>query len=431
MATATDPDGNVYIVSGTTGSFEGETNAGSFDTWVAKYSKEGELLWTQQYGTSGLELTPRIATDQEGNFYLSGYTTGDFGAVNQGVQDAYVAKYDSDGNPIWIQQFGTPLIDAAFGLDVDEAGNVYLSGLVGKLVPVEGEEDLTFAEDTWVAKFDSDGNQLFFTEYGSSGVGSEESYGAAVDNEGNLLATGWTLGEDDQIDPSLSERLGAYDVWLSSTDATGEVQWVRQFGTSDYEFSWAVDTDSQGNVYATGHTLGDIGTFGQGNFGLFDTWLAKFDSLGNQQWILQLGTEGDDAALDVHIDESDNIFLTGYTDSDFGGENAGFFDAWVSRLDIDGNQLWLQQFGTSEVDHGTHLSTDSHGNLYVAGLTEGSLGTANQGTVDAWLAKLDVETGNILHFQPEAVPEPMTAFGMLAAMTLGFLFKKKGSEMSS
>ena len=395
---ATDSFGNVYVAGETSGSLGGD-NAGSYDVWVVKYDSNGNQQWLQQFGSSSLDAALGIATDNEGNSYLAGVTTGDLAATNQGLEfyDVWLAKYDSDGNQLWIQQFGTEVVDATFAIDVDDDGNVYLSGYTIFSDEEEAQLAKQFKNEPWVAKYDSDGNQLWFRDYGATGF--DESYGGAVGSDGIIYTTGWTVGNFG------GENAGAYDVWIAKHDNNGQLAWVEQFGSEDYEFPWGIDTDSEGNVYATGWTLGDLG---EENAGSYDAWLAKYDSDGNQLWIQQFGTGGDDGFFlgGMEIDSNSNIFLTGYTDNNLGGPNAGSYDVWVANYDSDGNQLWIQQFGTPKLDYTSDVTADNSGHLYVTGYTEGSFGDTNAGSLDGWIAKLDAKSGKLEDFT--GTSEPVT-----------------------
>ncbi|MBE9165983.1 SBBP repeat-containing protein [Pleurocapsales cyanobacterium LEGE 06147] len=376
----TDSFRNIYVTGGTQGNI-----------WIVKYDSDGNQLWIQDFGTSSYDTGTDLVSDREGNLYLVGVTNGDLGGANAGSFDVWLAKYDSDGNQLWIQQFGNELVDLSYSIDVDGEGNVYLSGHSAR-ADSEGEQALLGQSlYPWVAKYDSDGNQLWFQEFEISGL--TEAYGVNVDSNDRVYATGWTL-----VDFG-GENAGLYDIWLAQLDSDGNPVWIEQFGSEDYDFPWGIDTDSQGNIYTTGWTLGDLGG---ANAGSYDPWVAKYDSEGNQQWIRQFGTSGDDGTgtflKAIEVDSNDNIFLTGYTDSNLGGANAGFYDPWVAKYDSDGNQLWIQQFGTPEFDYAGSISSDNADNLYVTGWTEGSLGDLNAGAVDGWIAKLDAESGILQDF---------------------------------
>jgi hypothetical protein len=383
--TATDAFGNVYVAGGTTGSLGADNVGESRDAFVSKYDSQGNLLFTQQFGTSSFETISGIATDPEGNFYVAGITAGDLAGPKQATDsDAFVAKFDSEGNQQWIQQFGQNSIFQSYSIDVDAAGNAYLTG-----IDVKPSETEIATDDFWAAKFDTNGNQEWFTEVGSSDDAFDESYDVTVSNDGSVYTTGWTLGDLG------APNAGVYDAHITKFDNDGEVEWIQQLGTSDYEWGWGVDTDSQGNVYAAGWTLGDLG--GE-NAGSYDIWLTKYDSQGNQQWLQQFGSAEDDQGFDLFIDSNDNIFLTGYTKSDLAGNNAGSFDAWAARYDTDGNQIWLEQFGTPDFDQAYAITSDAAGNLFVTGVTQGSLGDSNSGSFDTWTAKLDIGSGGLLDF---------------------------------
>lgn len=384
IAPASDRFGNVYVVGSSSGSLGG-SNVGASDIWLAKYDSNGDRQWIQQFGSSSVDAPLEIATDNEGNLYLTGVTKGDLEKTDSesGVYQGWLAKYDSDGNQVWIRQFADNLTDTSFSIDVDDQSNIYLSGFTIE----ETEGIASFQDDPWIAKYDSDGNQQWYQVFGTSDL--DENYGVAVSNDGSVYATGWTVGDLG------GNNAGLYDIWLAKHDNNGQQQWIQQFGTQDYEFSWGIDTDSQGNIYLTGWTLGDL----EGsNAGSSDTWLAKYDSNGNQVWMQQFGTSGNDSSLCIEIDFNDNIFLAGYTDNDLGGSNAGSADAWVAKYDSDGNQVWIQQFGTPDDDPASKLTVDNTGHVYVTGSTYGSLGSMNAGNYDSWIAKLDTEEGKLQDF---------------------------------
>src|SRR6476620_1190373 len=74
-----------------------------------------------------------IATDNSGNVYVTGFirNTATFGTISltsSGVEDIFLAKYDSNGNVLWAQRFGGPSNDIGYSVATDAAGNCYLAG---------------------------------------------------------------------------------------------------------------------------------------------------------------------------------------------------------------------------------------------------------------------------------------------------------------
>ncbi len=90
---ATDAEGNVYLSGFTEGSLGGPYRGGRGDAWVAKYSAGGALRWKRQLGTSEQDWSAGVATDDDGNIYISGKTGGSLGGASEGIDDAFVAKY--------------------------------------------------------------------------------------------------------------------------------------------------------------------------------------------------------------------------------------------------------------------------------------------------------------------------------------------------
>ncbi|MGV2829369.1 SBBP repeat-containing protein [Myxosarcina sp. GI1(2024)] len=359
-------DGSVYVTGVSGDSF-----------WVAKYDRNGELDWLESSPSTG-----NLDTDNLGNVYVGG-----------GLGDVEIAKYDSEGEQQWTQSLGTFSLDNSFNLDVDDFGNVYLTGYTLGDLGGENAGELAvgpfpiFTTDAWIAKYDTDGNQLWLEQFGSGDF--DEAFAIATDSNGNAYTSGWTLG--DLAEPNA----GLYDIWVAKNDSDGNQQWLKQFGSEDYDWSWDAATDSEDNVYVTGWTLGDLG---ETNFGSYDAWVAKYDSNGDRQWLKQFGTAGDDIARSIDFDDSGNFYLTGYTDRDLAGANAGSYDIWVAKYDRDGNQQWQQQFGTSEIDNPFELTVNSEGRVFVTGFTEGSLGAVNAGSYDPWLAELSSADGSLLNF---------------------------------
>ena len=366
VGVATDNSDGVYLTG---------TSADSF--WVTKYDNDGNQQWRKQSPFTG-----GIDTDNLGNVYVGG-----------GLGDISVVKYDSEGNQQWTQSLGTLTLDNSFNLDVDDSGNVYLSGYtLGDLGgPNAGEFTAGLlpipSTDAWIVKYDSEGNQQWLKQFGSENY--DEAFAIATDSKGNVYTSGWTFGDLG------GTNAGFYDVWVAKYNSDGNQQWLTQFGTSDYDWSWDAATDNEDNLYITGWTLADLGG---ANAGSYDGWVTKYNSDGNQLWLKQFGTEGDDVARGIDFDDSGNFYLTGYTDADFGGSNAGSYDTWVAKYDSDGNQLWKQQFGTSEIDNPFDIAVNSNDRVFVTGFTEGSLGATNVGSYDAWLAELYSVDGSLLDF---------------------------------
>ncbi len=427
--TTIDDAGNIYVVGSTSGSLGG-ANQGNGDVWIAKYNNNGNQLWLRQIGSAGSDSAFEVVTDNEGGVYLAGDTSGNLvGSLKSAEQDAWVAKLDAgSGDFIWGQQFNPGVLagdtanpafaSTAFGLQV-QGDRVFVSGLAIKENQNREIFDFSAQDDSWVGTFDKNsGAQGWFTQIRDPEAPFplsitpffDESYDLAVDEAGNSYVVGWTQGLSKESDPS--RLLLKYDAYLAKVDPTGNVQWVQQFGSVDegLDFGWAVDTDSQGNVFASGWTNGNLGDKSNADSENFDVWVTKFTPEGTQLVTKQIGSQDDDGAYfsDLTVDAQDNVYLTGYTIGKLGGKGKdskgasnGDTNAFVAKFDSDLNDQWIQQVGAKEkADYATGVAVDDRGSVIVTGFTEGSLGGKKQAgeSIDGWVARLDSEKGKLEKF---------------------------------
>jgi len=368
---AADSSGNVYITGGTKGDLAG-TNAGGYDAWIAKYDGQGNQQWVKQLGTSGDDKSWGIAADSSGNIYITGETTGSLGGSNAGGSDAWVAKYDNNGHQQWIQQMGSAGDDKAYGVATDGSGNIYIAG--GTTGNLSGTNAGHY--DAWVAKYDREGKRQWIQQLGSSQ--EDQSWGIAASDSGNVYITGRTTG-------TLAGKAEGFDAWVAMYDSDGNQQWIKQLSSSGDDYSYGAAVDSGGNVYITGRTTGSLAG---SNAGGWDAWVAKYDRVGNQQWVKQLGTSGNEFAFAIAVDASSNVYISGCTKGGLAASNAGGWDVWVAKYDSDGNQQWIEQLGSSEDEFSWGVAVDSSGNIYATGHSKGDLAASNAGGFDAWVTKL-------------------------------------------
>ena len=368
---AVDASGNVYVSGSTKGDL-GATNAGRADAFLRKFDSDGNVLWTKQIGTSENDGFQSVAVDASGNVYATGWTRGDLGAANAGGVDVFLSKFDSDGNVLWMKQIGSSHDqEGGESVAVDASGNVYIAGTTGGDLgaPSAGRFD------AFLGKFDSEGNLLWVKQMGTTE--NDAYHSVAVDASGDIYAGGSTEGD-------LGAPNAGIDALLSKYDSDGEVLWTKQIGTSGNEYFSSVVVDASGNVYVGGTTEGDLGAPIAGGL---DAFLSKFDSDGNVLWMKQTGTSEDEGGHSVDVDASGNIYASGWTDGDLAGASAGDTDAFLSKFDSDGNVLWTKQVGTKSIDKANGVAADALGNVYISGESRGDLDGPSAGGTDAFLMK--------------------------------------------
>ena len=274
----------------------------------------------------------------------------------------------------WPVQFGSDTTeDDAESITVDAAGNLYIAGKTGGDLAGTSSGN----RDAFVMKLNRRGERVWADQFGSGG--DDEAEGIAADAAGNLYVVGYTHGSLE------GSNAGNTDPFIAKYRRNGEQAWRRQFGTAGHEEAEAVAVDAAGDVYITGHT-----TNGSANFDR-EVFITKYDSSGVQQWFKQFGSAANEEGNAIAVDAAGNVYVAGYTGGDLVslGSNIGGFDIFIARYDSDGNQAWLEQFGSEVDEEGKGIVVDAAGDVYVTGYTRGSLAYENAGNSDMVVAKYD------------------------------------------
>jgi hypothetical protein len=289
-------DGNATIV------FPGSTITlnpeGNNDVFIAAYDLNGNLEWAKTDGYIYNEKALGITQDNSGNLFICGYfvDTTRFGGggliASKGVEDMFVAKYDAQGNFLWMRHAGGPGRDEGKALICDGSGNVYVCGM-----------------------------------YSNGAVFGTSTYTTASTAYGQF-----------------------YDGYIAKYDPNGTLLWVKSI-VGDYDdLAWSITKDNAGKLYVSGEFSGaKFGTTIEWPNGKADMFVACYDQNGNYEWVTHGGGVVADRARGVGCD-GNTIFVTGQfgLSATFGGNvinAADSSDIFVAALDNTGNFLWVRTVG--------------------------------------------------------------------------------------
>jgi hypothetical protein len=348
-------DGRGHInLSGSTAGSLGAPNAGNSDAWVATYNSSGDRLWLEQFGTPAQDDALGVSADANGNVYISGTTGGNLGGTHFGSVDAFIVKYNARGAQLWSRQLGTSKPDYGQRNSVDDVGNVYIAG--STLGELAGSP--TIPENGFLAKYDSLGNRVWVRQR-EEGLGSSGYQGVVADPTGHIYVSGTGDG--------MARFHGGI---TSKYDQDGNLSWTGHVESDEAPaFGRDVSSDGMGNVYLVGTAATDLEAYLQGDN---DALLAKFDDSGTLLWTRQLATNGYDEASTVFADGLGNVYIAGYLERT---RQVRPSDAFVAKYNGAGDLLWMHRVATDAAINS--VATDGLGNLYVAGRLGG----------DAFLAK--------------------------------------------
>ena len=190
-ALTTGLDGSIYVSGYTYGALDGQANSGGADAFITKYSADGTKVWTRLVGTTGYEQSNALTTGLDGSIYLSGYTYSSLdGQTNAGSMDALVTKFSPDGTKVWTRLLGTSGADQALGLTTGLEGAIYVSGYTS--AALDGQAN-SGGVDAFLAKYQDLATIPSFALNAVSSYVDEGSNAAFVLNTSNLPA-GTALG---------------------------------------------------------------------------------------------------------------------------------------------------------------------------------------------------------------------------------------------
>lgn len=431
IAVTVDGIGNVYVVGlfYGTATFAGTTltSSGGAGMFLAKYNSAGVQQWVQGYsGTSGGINATGIGLDSSGNIFVAGYYTGtaNFGGqsfTSAGQQDAFVAKYSSQGQHIWSESFGGIGGDYFNGLSVDSAGNVVVIGsFQGNSVSFGGSTSLSSAygtqENVVLAKYSSTGTNMWAETFFSSA--NDYGNGIAIDKRVNpqtgvsydsIFVTGQFYNNINfGLGKILTASPNAPNIFVAKFAASGSNIWSYQSSGINGENATAVTVDGNGDaivggIFAHQTNLGGGTITGTGISD--DMFLAKYSGLnGSFVWASDLTGDSYGWVNSISTDDQNNIVLTGwyYGTLHLGGQSMTCVlasdDVFVAKytaggIGIPGSFVWGSSFGGPSTDEGNSVVIDPTGHPIITGAfggtaVFGSTTLISAGSYDAFLMKM-------------------------------------------
>lgn len=434
---AIDGSGNVYL----TGFFQGTVDfdpspnianlnsAGQRDFFIAKYNAAGQYLWAKAIGGGGHDHARSVEIDIAGNIFISGEFSNivdfdpgvGFSLHNgQGDADVFVAKYDPQGNFIWAKSFGGTGIDNCRDMMLDNAGNIYLTGVFQGTADFDPNGSITAMSsignlDTYILKLDQFGNFLWVKSI--QGPDNILANQFTFDQNGDILLVGEFQGVAD-FDPSAGvsnqTSLGTFSAFFAKYDASnGSLIWVERIAGSGFERAKGVAVDVQDNIYITGVFRGTVDFDNSADHtyvtsaGDQDCFVVKYTPSGDFLWANHVGGAGNDIGVDLEVDDYSNVFISAIfrgtaTVYDFQNFPKGSFtsngssDIAFLKFDKQGTYIWGKSGGGTNGDESTAIAIDNQNKMFTTGWFQGSSsfgGTtvSSSGDRDILLAKVNME----------------------------------------
>jgi hypothetical protein len=377
---------------------------------IAKYDANGNEVWVralrESNGGNGAGDI-RIIYDKHSDAVIaigvfSGTLTYDAISLNGGSsQSIYAAKFDNNGNCLWLKLVLASYIIFSDAADVDSSGNIFL--YTSSSITYNGPTDTILAGGN-IIKFDPDGNILWVknrVDNVSVNLGASfRVYSLKIMN-GKMYLSGGMANDTLMIDTITIISTNNYGLVLSEFDMNANVQWAKAYSSPGYN-GLNMGLDANGNIYTIGDLYG-VAHFGNDsvyNLSYPDGFLAKFDSLGNFIWARNISTSSGFAIVQCCSTSSEGgTYVAGIFKgtANFGSYQISVSDTnmFIARYDSSGNCLGVKNFGGAFALGVTILSD---GSAVVCGeftgtSTVGSYTLTSYGNYDAYITRLDEFTG--------------------------------------
>lgn len=296
----------------------------------------------------------------------------------------------------WSTYFGDSEYDEINDVKVGKDGSIYTIGATNStaniattgahLTSFQGGTNIN-GSDAFISKYDQSGNLVWSTYYGGSGI--DVGLSLAVDTAGLIYAAGRTNSPAGIATPGSNQEIKAgnvsgYDAFLAKLDTAGSPTWGTYFGGNFNEGSntLRIVIDRYNNIYMAGNTNSSTGIATPGAFqtvrpGSEEGFIAKFNLSGNLLWATYYGSTSNDYINAITTDTAGNIIIAGHTQGTTGLSTTGTHlqvgnggtDGFISKFDSTGQRIWGTYYGGNDFERIVTVTSDSLNNVFIGGMT--------------------------------------------------------------
>lgn len=342
-------DDGGYMLAGRTWAYDEEVT----DLLLVKTASNGDSLWSRTYGRDEQEFCTSALRTTDNGVLLAGQTLS-YGA---GFWDYYVVRTNANGDTIWTRSYGGTGADFCTDAIETSDGGFILAGRTESF-GVDGY-------DYWVVRLNTDGDSLWTRTYG--GAGDQECESICQTSDGGFALLGAT---------SFAET-DTSDFWLIRTDPQGDTLWTRSFGSSSGLWGTVIRQTADGGLILAGI----IYSYSAHRK---DVLIIKTDTNGDSLWSRTYGGWYDEHCNDIQQTPDGGYLFAGWTYS-YGNGNHTNPNAWLVRLDANGDSLWSLALGGNGREECTSFLQEQDGSYSLAGMRNES--TENTLVGDFWLVK--------------------------------------------
>ena len=332
---------NGYIIAGSTdyGKRQLKKVGISFDdVYLLKIDADGNKVWEktfrwEEYNSNGHDIAYSVQQTLDNGYILAGATRSEESSV-----DVLLIKTSSIGEMLWQKKFGENTYDEIAFSVRQTSDNGFI--IAGRTIDLFNPDPENRGGDAYLIKTDENGNKLWEKTFGGKGHDQLFSVQQTLDNGYILAGETTSFGNENPYGEE-----GKQDVYLVKTDDLGNKVWEKTFGNNEWDMdsARAVAQTLEGGYIVAG------GTFSRARHGLICqqcVYLVKVDVDGNKVWDNILGKKfGSSYAHAIQQTPDGKFIVAGGAGPPFETGQSTGGDAFLLRLDANGNTIWEKLFG--------------------------------------------------------------------------------------
>jgi hypothetical protein len=408
-------------------------NSGNNDALICRYDINGNVKWAVHIGGSGNDQAPFIQVDNFSNTYVFGnydsYPLFFYNSSNKNTQtlyrtdfgsNSYLVKYDDLGEISWISAItSNGFQDKPLNMQLDSSNNIYISGFYKGTLKIYNSDTTLFdslgnsgGEDTYVIKYDTNGNALWTTRISS--INNDRVESIKIDNSNNIYISGYystqpvTIFNKDKIIFTVLDSSGGNESYTVKYDANGYGIWARRISNVGYAaFPINIVLDGLNNIYVNGIFYGSSAIFYNApgyatktltynSANATDAFIVKYNSdNGKIEWVTNMTGSGIEQISpnnqnlsrtnNMLVDSSNNIYIALNSTSNplyiYNSDSSLFKTISISntmsviiKYDTNGIGQWAAYINNNSTIYNIScIALDSNNNILVTG----SSGNAN------------------------------------------------------
>lgn len=375
----------------------------AFTGFYSTFAQIPNIAWDKTIGSSGEDKAYAVVSTTDGGLVVVGYSleadiSGDKSENSKGFDDYWIVKLNADGQKVWDRTIGGNGSEIARAVVATTDGGFVVAGDSNSGISGDKSENSRGDTDYWIVKLNANGQKVWDKTFG----GSSDDYATSIITtpDGGFVVAGYSYS-DTSGDKTENMRRGPLlrpDYWVVRLNASGQKIWDKTLGGYDYDYAYGVVATSDGGFIIAGSSESGISAEKSENSrGSNDAWIIKIDANGQKVWDKTFGGSSHDGATAIMASSDGGFIITGVSNSGISGDktetNRGASDYWIIKINNSGQKIWDKSMGGDDDDacYSTALTPDN--GYLITGFSfsniSGDKSENRRGSSDYWVVKLD------------------------------------------